>query len=113
HARSLEGFVEIQRLLARDAEYVPDALGFEALDEEIRRLAFAHPATSIPATCRANVRDRSRRRLDLAMLRISRLLALAALGLLGATATADAASRFTIRGAGFGHGVGMSQYGAM
>ncbi len=28
------------------------------------------------------------------------------------TASADAASRFTIRGAGFGHGVGMSQYGA-
>ncbi len=27
-------------------------------------------------------------------------------------ATADAAGRFTIRGAGFGHGVGMSQYGA-
>jgi stage II sporulation protein D len=27
-------------------------------------------------------------------------------------ATADAASIFTIRGAGFGHGVGMSQYGA-
>jgi stage II sporulation protein D len=27
-------------------------------------------------------------------------------------ATADAASRFTIRGAGYGHGVGMSQYGA-
>jgi stage II sporulation protein D len=26
---------------------------------------------------------------------------------------ADAASRFTIRGAGFGHGVGMSQYGAL
>jgi SpoIID/LytB domain protein len=26
---------------------------------------------------------------------------------------ADAAKRFTIRGAGFGHGVGMSQYGAM
>src|SRR3954447_4035029 len=25
---------------------------------------------------------------------------------------ADAATRFTIRGAGFGHGVGMSQYGA-
>ena len=32
--------------------------------------------------------------------------------LLSATA-ADAASRLTIRGAGFGHGVGMSQYGAM
>ncbi|HKH17061.1 MAG TPA: SpoIID/LytB domain-containing protein [Solirubrobacteraceae bacterium] len=29
------------------------------------------------------------------------------------TASADAAKRFTIRGAGFGHGVGMSQYGAM
>ena len=28
-------------------------------------------------------------------------------------ATAHAAKRFTIRGAGFGHGVGMSQYGAM
>jgi hypothetical protein len=26
---------------------------------------------------------------------------------------AEAAKRFTIRGAGFGHGVGMSQYGAM
>ena len=33
--------------------------------------------------------------------------------LLAGTATAQAASRFTIRGAGFGHGVGMSQYGAM
>ena len=32
---------------------------------------------------------------------------------LGCAATADAAKRFTIRGAGFGHGVGMSQYGAM
>jgi stage II sporulation protein D len=31
----------------------------------------------------------------------------------GAASTADAAKRFTIRGAGFGHGVGMSQYGAM
>jgi stage II sporulation protein D len=28
-------------------------------------------------------------------------------------ATAEAAKRFTVRGAGFGHGVGMSQYGAM
>jgi len=32
---------------------------------------------------------------------------------LGGAATADAAKRFTIRGAGFGHGVGMSQFGAM
>ena len=30
-----------------------------------------------------------------------------------AAAPAEAAKRFTVRGAGFGHGVGMSQYGAM
>jgi stage II sporulation protein D len=47
------------------------------------------------------------------MHRIPRLLVLTALGALVSTASADAASRFTIRGAGFGHGVGMSQYGAM
>src|SRR3954469_19446256 len=43
------------------------------------------------------------------------LPALAAVSLLLAGAsTADAAkSTFTIKGAGFGHGVGMSQYGAM
>src|SRR5829696_305230 len=38
---------------------------------------------------------------------------LAALLALLIAAPADGASRFTIRGAGFGHGVGMSQYGAM
>src|SRR5215211_359845 len=47
------------------------------------------------------------------MLRLSRLLVLTAIGLLFATASAEGAARFTIRGAGFGHGVGMSQYGAM
>ena len=47
------------------------------------------------------------------MLRLSRLLALATLGLLLGAASTQGASRFTIRGAGFGHGVGMSQYGAM
>src|SRR3954447_42794 len=36
----------------------------------------------------------------------------AACGFLLPLAPAAAASRFTIRGAGFGHGVGMSQYGA-
>src|ERR687885_577384 len=30
-----------------------------------------------------------------------------------AAGPADAASRLTVRGAGFGHGVGMSQYGAL
>jgi stage II sporulation protein D len=39
------------------------------------------------------------------------ILTLAALG--AAAAPAQAATKFTIRGAGFGHGVGMSQYGAM
>ena len=38
---------------------------------------------------------------------------LAALLALLVAAPAQAANRFTIRGAGFGHGVGMSQYGAM
>ena len=47
------------------------------------------------------------------MTRFARVLAaaLAAGALLAAPA--GAATRFTIRGAGFGHGVGMSQYGAM
>ena len=40
------------------------------------------------------------------------LLTLALLGLLPAGTAAAASSKFTIRGAGFGHGVGMSQYGA-
>jgi stage II sporulation protein D len=41
------------------------------------------------------------------------MISLAGAVLACAPATADAAKRFTIRGAGFGHGVGMSQYGAM
>ena len=40
-------------------------------------------------------------------------LSLALVVVLAGGASADAAKRFTIRGAGFGHGVGMSQYGAM
>jgi len=45
---------------------------------------------------------------------IARTLTLALVLLLGTgAAAADAAKRFTIRGAGFGHGVGMSQYGAL
>src|SRR3954468_2163423 len=42
-----------------------------------------------------------------------RRTALAALLVFTLPASAHAASTFTIRGAGFGHGVGMSQYGAM
>src|SRR3954454_7137563 len=40
------------------------------------------------------------------------LLACVLCCLTAAPAPASAASRFVIRGAGFGHGVGMSQYGA-
>ncbi len=47
------------------------------------------------------------------MHRILRPILLALLGCLVCAASASAASRLTIRGAGFGHGVGMSQYGAM
>ena len=46
------------------------------------------------------------------MLRFSRYLILLMLGCLACAGTASAATRMTIRGAGFGHGVGMSQYGA-
>jgi stage II sporulation protein D len=42
-----------------------------------------------------------------------RIPLLATLLLALSAAPADAASRLTVRGAGFGHGVGMSQYGAM
>ena len=47
------------------------------------------------------------------MLRFSRLTILTLLGCLALAVPASAASRMTIRGAGFGHGVGMSQYGAL
>jgi len=47
------------------------------------------------------------------MTRNLRTLPLVLAVLLFAAAPAEAAKRFTIRGAGFGHGVGMSQYGAM
>ena len=43
---------------------------------------------------------------------LSILLAVLAVAICAA-APAEAAKRFTIRGAGFGHGVGMSQYGAL
>src|SRR3954451_7441164 len=43
----------------------------------------------------------------------TRSLSLALAACLLAAAPAEGAARFTIRGAGFGHGVGMSQYGAL
>src|SRR3954447_5442905 len=47
------------------------------------------------------------------MLRFSRLTVLTLLACALVAAPASASTRMTIRGAGFGHGVGMSQYGAM
>src|SRR5687767_9785190 len=46
------------------------------------------------------------------MARFPKILLLAVLACLLACVSATAASKLTIRGAGFGHGVGMSQYGA-
>src|SRR3954469_13443291 len=43
---------------------------------------------------------------------VRKLAFLVALVLLAAAPSAHAASRLVIRGAGFGHGIGMSQYGA-
>jgi stage II sporulation protein D len=43
---------------------------------------------------------------------VRKLVPLVALLVLGCAPTAHAASRLVIRGAGFGHGIGMSQYGA-
>ena len=111
---SLERLVEVQRLLARDAEYVLDALGLQALDEQVRRLALRHilpfsTATSGRSAVSGNLRDVSRRTMTRNLSIFLCALAVAAC----AAAPADAAKRFTIRGAGFGHGVGMSQYGAM
>src|SRR4051812_18417725 len=44
---------------------------------------------------------------------MTRLLSIILATLLLSAPVADAKTTFTIRGAGFGHGVGMSQYGAM
>src|SRR5215218_2718120 len=62
------------------------------------------PETSPLRSCRANVAVYSlRMRARTLFLTLARLVP---------AGTAAAASKFTIRGAGFGHGVGMSQYGA-
>src|SRR5918992_4965173 len=69
-----------------------------------RSLSPQSAETSNRATCRANLTHP----------RMTRLLSLTLAVLLLAAAPAFAGkARFTIRGAGFGHGVGMSQYGAL
>src|SRR4051794_38233198 len=64
------------------------------------------PATSPLRSCRANVAVYS------LPMRARTLFLTLALACLVPTSSAAAVSKFTIRGAGFGHGVGMSQYGA-
>src|SRR3954465_14013905 len=64
------------------------------------------PETSPLRSCRANVA------VDFVLMRARTLFLPPALARLVPAGTAAAASKFTIRGAGFGHGVGMSQYGA-
>ena len=76
------------------------------------------PATSRPfrLACRANVGDRSRpitdRVASASMTRVPRVAARRS-ACSPPRAPRPPRRRFTIRGAGFGHGVGMSQYGAM
>src|SRR3954469_22190719 len=64
------------------------------------------PETSPLRSCRANVA------VHRLVMRARTLILTVALACLLPAGTAAAASKFTIRGAGFGHGVGMSQYGA-
>ena len=94
-----------------------DALGLEALDEQVRRLALRHDTpfplrSQLPAgrPCPATVGNRPHR---IMARKLRTLLARRSPSPSPARRPADAAKRFTIRGAGFGHGVGMSQYGAM
>src|SRR3954453_12909570 len=52
------------------------------------------------------------RRVSRRSLEVQKILSLVALLVLACAPSAHAASRLVIRGAGFGHGIGMSQYGA-
>ena len=51
--RVREGLVEVQGLLARNAEDVGHALGLQAVDEHLRGLAVSHEANVSPAFRRA------------------------------------------------------------
>jgi hypothetical protein len=42
--------VQVERLLARDAEHVPDALGLQAFDEDIAGFALRHGLAAYPAS---------------------------------------------------------------
>ena len=48
--RARERLVQVERLLARDAEDVPDALGLEALDEDVAGLCVQPPGRSVPGS---------------------------------------------------------------
>src|SRR3954452_12089058 len=82
------------------------------------RLPFPHPQLPTPRGVGTNVSPpRAEYRAAMPsfpiMTWLSRAFAASLAVLVLAAAPAGAVTRFTIRGAGFGHGVGMSQYGAM
>src|SRR3954447_25022931 len=76
----------------------PDSL------DRVNRPMPTQPSTATPSACPRSGRG------------MRRIAAAAAAGLLGALAlapAAPAASRLVVKGHGFGHGIGMSQYGAL
>src|SRR3954469_5854865 len=110
-----EGLVEIERLLARDTEDILDALRLQAFHEHVRCLAFPHsdplprrsPARSLPRATSPKPAGS-----DLVMRALTATLAIAAAGSALVPVAASAADRYYVYGRGFGHGVGMSQYGS-
>jgi hypothetical protein len=44
-----ERLVQVERLLARNSENVPDALGLETFDEDVTRFALRHGLGAYPA----------------------------------------------------------------
>src|SRR4051795_10641754 len=70
------------------------------------------PSASRHSTNTSEARRSLTKRVSPSAIPMQRTTALAAALFVLACASAQAASRFVIHGAGFGHGVGMSQYGA-
>src|SRR4051794_21090171 len=62
------------------------------------------PSTATPPNCARSARG---------MRRTASALSLALLVALGTAASAPGASRLVVKGHGYGHGIGMSQYGAL
>ena len=95
-----------------------DALCLEALHEHVRRFALRHPnpPTREPVRRLRQPQHRSLQRVHGGSVPwvsdASPLLTALLAGLLALPASAGAATRWVVKGAGWGHGIGMSQYGA-